>query len=327
MFSRKTRKGLLGGVALALAGVMAGEAGAANGVLITTSFCDRFTNSRNLIWSQDQLGTDNVFYMRADGQIYQLEGNTSFKDLEKLVVSTHGNCNQIAGMTTQQFATRLNTARVGQTDSLKRVLFFSCKSAAEKVGTPDTLETDSILSVLKNETRFSNTGAIIGWILGGYFAGAGSSDFSSAKYTTGKDFEYLSPDYPGGVPLAKNAAKYLSDFRLGVLDNLWSVATSVSHSGKMLSIGAFCEQMVQASAAAGPDDVKKNMNAAVSASNKLLRSEYGLTNDKNSLVGWTHQYLGVAGNSSACGADVAPGGNDVRDCKKVVRGDMTTFWN
>lgn len=154
MFSRKTRKGLLGGVALALAGLMAGEAGAVGGMLITNDFCEKYNGIKNLIWGNLQtgrLGTkkyDGVYYMRNNGDVVNVIGDVSFGEVEDLLVISHGNCGRISGKDSSEFAVDLSFALAGhQNTSLQQITVASCKSASSS---DDVFSPSSVLSYIQS---------------------------------------------------------------------------------------------------------------------------------------------------------------------------------
>ena len=171
MFSRKTRKGLLGGVALALAGLMAGEAGAANGVLITPSFCESPSNVRDIVWGNQNWQANNIYYMKSDGSIITLHGTTPPEQLNNLLITSHGSCGKIAKWSNREFTSYLFEG-LKKKDNFDRIALTSCGAAD---GEP------SLLKLLAGE--FKQT-PILGWSGRVSLAGNGSRDLSQAVFTT-----------------------------------------------------------------------------------------------------------------------------------------------
>ncbi|WP_148266191.1 hypothetical protein [Pseudovibrio sp. FO-BEG1] len=164
MFSRKTRKGLLGGVALALAGLMAGEAGAAGGILMTQAYCNSFTNPRDVIWAQlqsDQNNNqeyENVFYMRRDGTIVRVKGQDDFQNLDTLFITSHGSCGAVGGIGNTAFAQNIRKEQNDQSE-LKNVLTVSCQAGSRT----NNGNGPSLLSELQKHLKLDDTAVISGW--------------------------------------------------------------------------------------------------------------------------------------------------------------------
>ncbi|SFU13076.1 hypothetical protein SAMN05444141_109206 [Pseudovibrio denitrificans] len=167
MFSRKTRKGLLGGVVLALAGLMAGEAGAAGGMLITKAYCDKFTNPRDILWAHSQRDHNNrrnytnLFYMKPNGNIIKVFGENAFDEVDKLFITSHGTCagvGDVGGMENAAFAQSIRNAQGGHA-RLNEILTVSCQAASRTAGGLGP----SFLKSLADNVRTNAATTISGW--------------------------------------------------------------------------------------------------------------------------------------------------------------------
>ncbi|SFK54115.1 hypothetical protein SAMN04488518_106132 [Pseudovibrio ascidiaceicola] len=183
MFSRKTRKGLLGGVALALAGLMAGEAGAAGGILITKAYCSKFTNPRDVIWAQMQRQPDNnrmyinLFYMKPNGTVVKVFGNNGFDEIDKLFITSHGACGSVGEMANATFARNIRNAQ-GGAGRLDEIITVSCQAGAR----PYAGLGSSLLRKLQDNVRLSPVATISGWP-GNVVLAGGDGVLSNAEYS------------------------------------------------------------------------------------------------------------------------------------------------
>lgn len=146
MFSRKTRKGLLGGVALALAGMMAGEAGAAGAVLINNTVCDDTLMSVQTKWANIEHDATDIYFMKPDGAIYPVNTEIDVKDQRRFYVMSHGNSSSIGSMSNSDFA---DAFFASQTKAPDEMLFSTCSAADAPEDKP------SLLRYVQN--KFVNT--------------------------------------------------------------------------------------------------------------------------------------------------------------------------
>ncbi|KZK97083.1 hypothetical protein [Pseudovibrio sp. Ad26] len=166
MFSRKTRKGLLGGVALALAGMMAGEAGAAGAVLLTKEIC---TNPADIIvshWAKLKHGASDVYFMKSTGEVEKINTETDFDDLANVYVSAHGSPTNVGGITNAHFASFFKAAHANTPDL---IFFSSCSTGAGDV------------RKLTNEKYGNAIGSLYGPLNSCALVGDGSADLASAQ--------------------------------------------------------------------------------------------------------------------------------------------------
>ncbi|GHB38258.1 hypothetical protein GCM10007094_29540 [Pseudovibrio japonicus] len=179
MFSKKIREGLIGGVALALAGVMAGEAGAAGAVLLTKEIC---TNPADIIvshWAKLKHDANDVYFMKATGEVENVNSDTVFDDLATVYISAHGSPEKVGGITNAHFATFFKAAHASTPET---VFFSSCSTGAGNV------------RKLTNEKYGGAVGSLYGPLASCALVGDGSTDLASAKnlysvsHTDGEDF-------------------------------------------------------------------------------------------------------------------------------------------
>ncbi|WP_057461857.1 hypothetical protein [Pseudovibrio sp. POLY-S9] len=300
MFSRKTRKGLLGGVALALAGLMAGEAGAATGVLITSTYCDRFTNSRNQIWTENNLGADNVYYMKDNGAVIQLSGPANITQVDDLIATAHGNCDGIGPFAKDAFAQHLKTARDTGAD-FNKLVFFSCSSAATGVSGHSLID--------EVGTKFPGTKRIVGWPRSGYFSGSDDASFANAQYTSGADFAFIDP-----------SREHEALGRIADMDYLWNTKITTPIVGPLRSVQAACNLAV---GSGNDQDLKARMLETIAASRAVLTGEVVPNMPGSTVLGWGHQLLDYQDNAKVCGADIDGAGTAV-PCNHPVNKNFNT---
>ncbi|WP_109315165.1 hypothetical protein [Pseudovibrio ascidiaceicola] len=183
MFSRKTRKGLLGGVALALAGLMAGEAGAEGGILITQNFCNKFNGPQAFLWGAIQKRVrdihkyENSYYMTKEGNVLTLAGDKEINEIHDLMIVSHGACGKIGGMTGLEFSLNLNFALIGS-NGLGEVLVAACNSASS----PTDVDSPSVLRHLQNELTLTGNAKLKGWP-GKVALVGGNGNLENAQFT------------------------------------------------------------------------------------------------------------------------------------------------
>ncbi|MES0871994.1 hypothetical protein [Pseudovibrio sp. SCP19] len=145
MFSRKTRKGLLGGVALALAGLMAGEAGAddaalASGknraLLIDQRICKNVNVAIAIEWARKNNYGSDIFYMTPEGAFYGVNTGKYMHDYKDFMVLSHGSPKTIGGIPNKTFAEHFYLT---QDEAPNSMFFKSCSSAVAPDGKPSLL--------------------------------------------------------------------------------------------------------------------------------------------------------------------------------------------
>ncbi len=145
MFSKKTRKGFVGGVALALAGVMAGEAGAADAalasgknraILIDEDVCENVNVSIAVAWANANDYGKDLFFMTGAGAVYNLNTTKYLHDYKDFMVFSHGNDTQIGPNSNEDFAEHFYMTQDKAPDS---VFFKSCEAGVAPAGEPSLL--------------------------------------------------------------------------------------------------------------------------------------------------------------------------------------------
>lgn len=140
MISRKMRKGLLGGVALMLAGLMAGEAGAAGGIVINSSICDNVFVPSVVEWAttNETLKFGNLFYMTDEGNVTSVIGDKKIDEMDRLLIASHGTCDKTGSVKNEEFADNLKKA--GVSDDLDLIVSASCFAAQSTKGNDSQLK-------------------------------------------------------------------------------------------------------------------------------------------------------------------------------------------
>ncbi|SDR31670.1 hypothetical protein [Pseudovibrio sp. Tun.PSC04-5.I4] len=180
MFSKTTRNRLIGGVALTLAGLMAGEAGAAGAVLLTKEIC---SNPADIIvshWADKNHGAKDVYFMKSAGAVAKINSETDFNDLKNVFVSAHGSTVSVGGIANADFASFFKEAHGSTPD----VMFFSsCSTGSGNV------------RKLLNDKYNQDIGSLYGPLGSCALVGNGSPDLTTAKnlynvsHSNGEDFQ------------------------------------------------------------------------------------------------------------------------------------------
>ncbi len=145
MFSKKMRNSLFGGIALSLAGLIAGQANASNFVVITSSFCQGVYVPSVLEWARTNgvKKYENIFYLKDNGDVVRVAGTNEFRDTQSLLVASHGRCGNTTPMAHNQFVDYLKAAGL-RADRLEEVVSASCFAAQS------TQRDDSLLRVFQS---------------------------------------------------------------------------------------------------------------------------------------------------------------------------------
>lgn len=147
MFSKTTRNRLIGGVALTLAGLMAGAVGVladdaalADGknraIMIDEDLCTNVNVSIAIAWARSNNYGKDLFFMTDKGAVFNLNTNKYLHDYRDFMVFSHGNAGQIGPFTNEQFVENFYMTQDEAPDS---VFFKSCSSAVAPAGKPSLL--------------------------------------------------------------------------------------------------------------------------------------------------------------------------------------------
>ncbi|KZL20716.1 hypothetical protein PsAD2_01204 [Pseudovibrio axinellae] len=226
MFSKKTRKGLVGGVALTLAGVMAGEASAAKAILLDKGICKDHAVPVMVEWGNAN-GYDKRFFMMDNGDIVKMDDGLEFKDVTDLLVAGHGASGNAMGLEAVKFADAIR-AGGAEPAKLDNVTMGMCCSAGANG------DEKSVIVALQE--KFPDIKKIVGSPDTVYLAGYKKADFKSAE---------LSGGYQSGSETA------LSVLNTNI-DVIWRQTSNV-FNGAAYSFANSCEKLKEASSKTAGD--------------------------------------------------------------------------
>ncbi len=230
MFSKKTRKGFVGGVALALAGVMAGEAVAADAalasgknraILIDQRICQNVNVTIAIEWARKNNYGSDIFYMTLEGAAFGVNTQKYLHDYKDFMVLSHGSPTTIGGISNETFAEHFYMTQDEAPDS---VFFKSCSSAVAPAGKP------SLLRYM--QTQFENSD---GWTEGSKGIGVLSGAPGGCQLVTDTVMKYAGAEVRTGAvaktqldldaivdPVVRNAFKTVADATIfGNVTNKW----------------------------------------------------------------------------------------------------------
>ncbi|MGH0001791.1 hypothetical protein ACQU0X_17115 [Pseudovibrio ascidiaceicola] len=282
MFSRKTRKGLLGGVALTLAGLMAGEAGASGGVLFDKSLCSNSLVAMGVYWAgikTSGVQYSNQYYMKANGDLVQVAGSDAIGNLDNLLIVAHGSCGSISGQANKDFVDSVKRAAGDDKKGFDSISALVCQAAANDG------KQSSLLSMLQD--AFPTTKVLEGFEGKASLVGAGNVMLSSA--VMGGDASVMDGEIAEARVNASN------------ITNQWTELNFRS-VGSNFTLGEYCKFFIEEEFVFDDDDLKDSINLVLSMSNRLFGDK---VNDLPPYTSWNQVVRYRKSNSDPlrCGTD------------------------